>query len=307
MNKLYVSLGLVLLITSIAIHTALVRSNGQVSVLLVVDDDGAKPSETVEKENGEILSVPDEMSVDVTPYHDAFSQPAMSGYTLTEWHTSTSGSPSLTDLQNYDVVIWATGNEYVAINNAEAQTLADYYNNGYGDLILEGGEIFWDHQCDVGDPLACAVGVYDWDHDSTSYDNQLLAWDPSHPLFNTPNTMTFPITGTWNDQYTKGDGFNLVTTDPNAHGIAYWGGGSPSSDKGPDLAISVHENPTYGNRAVCVGAAISGTWDDPVPFIINMLYWVEPVQPPGPVPEMPISMVTVAVGVLLILVSLKVH
>ncbi len=152
MNKLYVSLGLMLLITSIALHTALVKSNGQVNVLLVVDDDGTRPSETVEKENGEILNVPEEMSVDVTPYHDAFSQPAMSGYTLTEWHTSTSGSPTLTDLQNYAVVIWATGNEYVAINSAEAQTLADYYNNGYGDLILEGGEIFWDHQCDTGDP-----------------------------------------------------------------------------------------------------------------------------------------------------------
>ncbi len=304
MKKYGLIIGLVLLISSIAIHTFIARSNGTVNVLLVVDDDGARPTETVEKENGEILSVPEEMTVDVTPYHDAFSQPAMAGYSLTEWHTLTSGSPSLSDLQGYDVVIWVTGNEAVAINSAEASTLADYYYNN-GDLILEGGEIFWDHQCDAGDPLACAVGVYDWDYDSTSYNNQLLAWDPAHPLFNTPNTISFPITGTWNDQYTKGDGFNLVTTDPNAHGIAYWDGGSPTSDKGPDLAISVHENPTYGNRAICVGAAISGTWDDPVPFIINMLYWVEPAQPPGPIPEVPISVSAAALGVAIILASVK--
>ncbi|RME96902.1 MAG: hypothetical protein D6768_20940 [Chloroflexi bacterium] len=68
-------------------------------------------------------------------------------YKITTWETSTDGNPDLAELQQYDAVIWTTGDYWDDSISAEnAETLTAYIEAG-GNLILSGASIAfdWDH------------------------------------------------------------------------------------------------------------------------------------------------------------------
>jgi trehalose utilization protein len=73
---------------------------------------------------------------------------ALSGtYKITPWVTSEDGSLTLAELQEYDAIIWTTGDYWDdSIGDKDAQLLAKYVEAG-GNLILSGASIAfdWDH------------------------------------------------------------------------------------------------------------------------------------------------------------------
>ena len=73
---------------------------------------------------------------------------ALSGtYAVTLWNQTVNGSPTVAELQGYDVVIWTTGDFWrYAVNATDAQLLRDYVANGTARLLLEGGDTAYEHR-----------------------------------------------------------------------------------------------------------------------------------------------------------------
>jgi hypothetical protein len=68
-------------------------------------------------------------------------------YDVIEWETATDGSPDLLELQEYDAIVWATGDYWDdSIGEAEAKTLTEYIKFG-GNLLISGASVAfdWDH------------------------------------------------------------------------------------------------------------------------------------------------------------------
>lgn len=88
-----------------------------------------------------ILLVDDDSGIDSENWY--ISALNAGGYAYDYWQTSTMGSPSLSDLQSHDVVIWFTGNAYgddptlTAVDRANIET----YLSGGGRMYLSGGLI----------------------------------------------------------------------------------------------------------------------------------------------------------------------
>jgi hypothetical protein len=76
-----------------------------------------------------------------------FSNALSSTYEIDTWINSNLGSPDLDTLQNYDAVIWSTGNYWDdSIGEEDVDLLTTYIRDG-GNLILSGVSIAfdWDH------------------------------------------------------------------------------------------------------------------------------------------------------------------
>lgn len=105
-----------------------VRSSRIDKILVVSDDDGRA------RESGQ-TSLAEYVEVLETSYN------------VTDWVTSIEGSPDLAELQEYDAVIWTTGDYWDdSIGEADTQLLTDYITAG-GNLLLSGSSIAfdWDH------------------------------------------------------------------------------------------------------------------------------------------------------------------
>jgi len=97
-------------------------------ILVVADDDGR---------------VREDDQTSVAEYEAALGET----YKVTTWETSGAGSPSLEELQEYDAIIWSTGNYWDdSIDGDDAKTLGKYIDAG-GNLLLSGASIAfdWDH------------------------------------------------------------------------------------------------------------------------------------------------------------------
>lgn len=105
-----------------------IRSTRIDKVLVVSDDDGR------EREDAQTSAL---------EYNNALS----STYKITIWETSKDGSPDLTELQEYDAIIWTTGDYWDdSIGDEDAEVLTQYIEAG-GNLVLSGASIAfdWDH------------------------------------------------------------------------------------------------------------------------------------------------------------------
>jgi hypothetical protein len=68
-------------------------------------------------------------------------------YKITLWTLSRDGSPTLDELQEYDAVVWTSGDYWDdSIGSANVETLTEYIGAG-GNLVLSGASIAfdWDH------------------------------------------------------------------------------------------------------------------------------------------------------------------
>jgi|GEM_PF-3067135 len=243
------------------------------NVLIVMDDDDLESGEELEPE---------------TTFTDAIDQAnavlGWNAYSYTVMHTSSPDWPTAQlDLEylfmDYPVIIWELGTETDAMTAEEASALA-YYLSAGGTLIVDSGEFGWDHQADVGDPIASLMGIYDWENDLSDGDVfDIVA--PAHDIFTTPNdiTGTFPVTVT-DASPDLGDGDECILTGA-AVGVA-----QAVPPYSPDCyVISVVENTTGGvtYRAIWVGVPLV-VWGERVDFVHNMLVWVKPPNPPLPPP-----------------------
>ena len=105
-----------------------IRSTRVDKVLVVSDDDGRPRAEA---------------KTSAENYADVLSNT----YKITTWNTTNEGSPDLDELQEYDAVIWTTGDYWDdSIGGEDAETLTKYVEEG-GNLILSGASIAfdWDH------------------------------------------------------------------------------------------------------------------------------------------------------------------
>jgi hypothetical protein len=105
-----------------------IRSTRVDKILVVSDDDGRAR---------------DEQRTSAAEYTTALS----GTYKITDWATADDGSPSLDELQEYDAVIWTTGDYWDdSIGVDDAETLTKYVEEG-GNLIMSGASIAfdWDH------------------------------------------------------------------------------------------------------------------------------------------------------------------
>jgi hypothetical protein len=105
-----------------------IRSTRVDKILVVADDDGRAR---------------DEEKTSAVEYRAALSDT----YKITVWTTSDDGSPSLDELQEYDAVIWTTGDYWDdSIGLDDVETVTRYVEEG-GNLVLSGASIAfdWDH------------------------------------------------------------------------------------------------------------------------------------------------------------------
>ena len=104
-------------------------SRAGIDILLVVDDDGYNW----------------EAGTSSTKFEYVLSN---LGHNYTVWNESRDGRPSLTQLLQYDLVIWTCGDYWRgAVDDEDATTLIEYIQQG-GNLILEGDDIGYDHESD---------------------------------------------------------------------------------------------------------------------------------------------------------------
>jgi len=73
---------------------------------------------------------------------------AANGYTYDTWTVATQGSPSLSTLQKYQIVVWLTGDDYsTTLTSTDESNLASYLNGG-GKLFISGQDIGYDIRTD---------------------------------------------------------------------------------------------------------------------------------------------------------------
>lgn len=73
---------------------------------------------------------------------------AAGGYTYDTWTVATQGSPSLSTLQKYSIVVWLTGDDYsTTLTSTDESNLASYLNGG-GKLFISGQDIGYDIRTD---------------------------------------------------------------------------------------------------------------------------------------------------------------
>ena len=109
------------------------------------------------------------------------------GYTVT---VETVAATNPTTWPNYDMLISASGNRTDPLANATFKTNLIAFVQSGGHLLLEGGEVGYDHYGDTN------FGTYvmhttDWNHDQSG--NVTVAV-PTHPVVSVPNVIAGPIT-----------------------------------------------------------------------------------------------------------------
>lgn len=130
------------------INECLVGSN--VAVCQTEDPTGKQPPSIRSTRIDKILVVSDDSGrarEDKQTSAVEFDNVLSDTYKITTWETSADGAPDLAELQQYDAVIWSSGDYWDDSISAEnAETLTTYIEAG-GNLILSGASIAfdWDH------------------------------------------------------------------------------------------------------------------------------------------------------------------
>jgi subtilisin-like proprotein convertase family protein len=108
-------------------------------------------------------------------------------------YTSTLEAMAVTDpatWQNYDLLIVSSGANTTSLDNATFRNALISYVNAGGHLLLEGGEVGYDH-ASSGTFASVVLHTNDWNADDAG--NVTVA-DPAHYVMSVPNTITGPIT-----------------------------------------------------------------------------------------------------------------
>jgi uncharacterized repeat protein (TIGR01451 family) len=188
---------------------ASVQDSGE--ILVVSDDDGAYFNN--------IGTSKDQIVSTLTRY----------GYEFNVWIESIYGRPSLDTLNQFRVVIWTCGDYWHwAVDPTDSDTLIQYIDGG-GTIILEGGEIGFDHfNDDLMTNIAHATFLVDWVASSS-----LTVTATTHPVgINIPNSFGWVTSPGWEDGVTpinNGEELAEYTNTPYSAIVTFGNGGSKST------------------------------------------------------------------------------
>ncbi len=116
---------------------------------------------------------------------------------------------------NYDAIIVACGANITTLpNSAHRAALVNHVNNG-GHILLEGGEVGYDHYASDLTFARTVMRTDDWNHDSSG---SLTVSDPTHYVMSVPNAITGPVSFTYNNY---GDQDAMVPTNGGVR-VASW-------------------------------------------------------------------------------------
>jgi len=107
------------------------------------------------------------------------------GYTAELVHSL---SYDYADWASYDLVIVSAGAKTISLTSSLMTDMSTFVDDG-GKLMIEGGEIAYNHQSDAAF-CANVLHILDWGTDNAG---DLSVRDASHSVMNTPNTITGPI------------------------------------------------------------------------------------------------------------------
>ena len=200
----------------------------------VAEDDQANPAEpTTELDAPDvsagppasILLVDDDMGSGTGAHVESVFQNAITsnGYSYDYWDTEVSGSPSLSTLEGYEVVIWFTGGSYEGfggrtIHPSDETALAAFLDGG-GKLFLSSQDFLWDNGRDgfatdylhigvytddvgtstvtgvPGDPVGDGLGSYSLSYPFTDWSDRVYSDGLSSEAFTNenggPNALTY--------------------------------------------------------------------------------------------------------------------
>jgi len=157
---------------------------------------------TVFVSKGSILLVDDDEGDSYETYYE--TSLLASSYLYSYWNRDTDGSPTSAEMNNYDAVVWFTGDDYTSTLVSEDQTnLATYLDSG-GRLFITGQDIGYDIRSD---------SFYE---------------DYMHATYNVDDTNIFTLDGTPGDPI--GDGLTIdISSGDGANNQNYPEGISPIS------------------------------------------------------------------------------
>ena len=171
--------------------------------ILVIDDD-TRPGllvGTKRDKNNNLLAYgyvrsddrsADQISTDLTNF----------GYNVT---VVENGSYDTGDWAAYDLIVVASGGNTSTLNGTLTTDLRDYALLG-GRLLIEGGEIAYNHQSDTNF-CADVLHILDWHADSSG---NVTVQDPTHYVMSVPNAITGPLALTYSG-YGDSDAVSLAT------------------------------------------------------------------------------------------------
>lgn len=180
--------------------------------ILVVDDDDGSYYSNLGTSKDQIVSVLNS-----------------NGYEFNVWVESAYGRPSLNILEKFGVVIWTCGDYWHwAVDPIDADTLIQYVNGG-GAIILEGGDIGFDH---FNDELMENIAHATYQVDSVG-SNGLTVVDPYHPICkDIPNSFGWQMSPGWEDGVipnNSGQEIIRYTDTTYSAAIAFGNGGAKST------------------------------------------------------------------------------
>nr|MEE4267027.1 C25 family cysteine peptidase [Candidatus Krumholzibacteria bacterium] len=129
-------------------------------------------------------------------------------------------SYDFSDWQNYNLVVMSSGDNTGTLNSTLKQHLRDLVNAG-GHLLLEGGEVAYNHRADV-DFAAEVMHITGWGSDNVG---DLTVADPGHNVMSVPHSVDGPVTLTYSGY---GDS-DSVTPASDAQDPGAWSSGSGAS------------------------------------------------------------------------------
>ena len=152
------------------------------------------------------------------------------GYDVT---TETSASTDPSTWNDYDLIIWSSGDDTSPVSVASYRSNLNSYVAGGGKLLIEGGEIGYDAASTPGYPhfADTTLHVTEWQHDSSGDLSLAL---PNHPIATTPNTLPSTLLMTY---VSYGDQ-DAVTGDASTRAIFEW-----SSYPGLAGVLAYDDNP----------------------------------------------------------------
>ncbi len=159
-------------------------ARGSLGVVLVIDDDSGKP----DVGNGREM-VPRDPSMRGLSAEGMAAHLTVLGYDVTLETSATSDPATWPD---YDFIVSSTCNNTTDLTQTYRDALVAYVGGG-GKIIVEGGEVGYNHQ--TGPFAEQVLHVLDWDTDNAG----VLNIDPAqtgHPIANVPNVLpaSFGIT-----------------------------------------------------------------------------------------------------------------
>lgn len=150
------------------------------------------------------------------------------GYEFNVWVESAYGRPSLSILEKFGVVIWTCGDYWNwAVDPTDADTLTQYLNGG-GTIILEGGDIGFDH---FNDDFMANIphAIYGTDKVGAS---SLTVVTSSHPVCEgLPDSFGWSTSPGWEDGVIPNNGGQEIIkyTDTSYSAVVVSGYGGDSS------------------------------------------------------------------------------